>query len=168
MAQQLPVLEHHVTSSTPVFSLGHQYVSPLPYPSTSELGAIKAQVLHLSQDHRDFQACLGHDAVDLGGVKFEYLPQTIAWVTTNLPSGSYYVFIEINTLLDDLGPSCLSDKDFIDEKYHTTRGRFENESAARVAASFGRERPTIFGKMDTSTTTSASSPLPAIKIIYHV
>ena len=92
MAQQLPVLEHHVTSSTPVFSLGHQYVSPLPYPSTSELGAIKAQVLHLSQDHRDLQACLSHDMVDLGGVNFESLLRTIAWVTTNLPSGLYTTF----------------------------------------------------------------------------
>ena len=101
--------------------------------------------------------------VDLGGVKFKSLPQTIAWVSVNSPSSSYRVFMNIHTLLDYLGSFHLSNKDFIDEKYHATRGRFDNESTARVAASFGRELPTIFGKMDTSTTTSTSSPLSTIK-----
>ena len=44
--------------------------------------------------------------------------------------------MDMNTLLDALGSSHLLDKDFIDEKYHTQKDRFENESAARVA-SFG-------------------------------
>ena len=84
MIQQLFVLEHHVASSTPVFGLGHQSVSPLPSPSSSELKTINAQVLQLSKDYRNLQACFDYDTVDLGGVKFESLAQTIDWVTTNL------------------------------------------------------------------------------------
>ena len=109
------------------------------------------------------QACLGHNTVDLGGVKFQSLSQTITWVSSNLPAGSYHVFMDLNTLLDALGSSHLADKDFIDEKYHATRGKFENESTTRVVVSFGRGLPTIFGKMDSSTSSSASSPLPTVK-----
>ena len=71
--------------------------------------------------------------------------------------------MDMNTLLDALGSSHLSDKDFLDEKYHAQKGRFENESAACVVASFGRELPTIFGKMEISSSTTASSPLSAVK-----
>ena len=49
ITQQLSVLENHVASTTPIFGLGHQLVSPLLSPSSSELGAVKAQVLHLEQ-----------------------------------------------------------------------------------------------------------------------
>ena len=70
--------------------------------------------------------------------------------------------MDMNTLLDALGSSHLSDKDFLDERYHAQKGRFENESAARVAASFGRELPTIFGKMESSASGTASSPLPCL------
>ena len=70
--------------------------------------------------------------------------------------------MDMNTLLDALGSSHLLDKDFIDEKYHTQKDRFENESAARVA-SFGWELPTIFAKMATSTSATVSSHLPVVK-----
>ena len=100
--------------------------------------------------------------MEIGGVKFESLPQTIAWVQSNLPSNLYDVFMDINTSLDALGSSHLSDKDFIDEKYHAKRGRFENESTARVTASFGRELPTIFSKIGTSAFATVYSPLPAV------
>ena len=127
------------------------------------MGVIKAQTSQFVQDHKYLQACLGYDYVDLGGVKFESLPQTIAWVSANLPSGSYYVFMDLKTLLDALGSFHLSDKDVIDETYHDTRYRFENKSAAKVAAFFERDLPTILWKMDSTTTTTASSPSPSIE-----
>ena len=101
--------------------------------------------------------------MEIDVVKFESLPQMIDWVKSQLPSGSYHVFMDMNTLSDALGSSHLSDKEFFDERYHAQKGRFENESAARVAASFDRELPTIFGKIETSTSTTTSSPLPVVK-----
>lgn len=74
----------------------------------------------------------------------------IVWVQSHLPSGSYHVFMDTNTLLDALGSSRLSNKDFIDETYHAQKNRFENESTARVAVFFGLELVTIFGKVETS------------------
>ena len=71
--------------------------------------------------------------------------------------------MNLNILLDALGFSHLSNKYFIDEKYNITTGRFEKESAASVSVSFGRELQIIFRKMDSTTTSSTSSPLPSIK-----
>ena len=65
--------------------------------------------------------------------------------------------MDMNALIDAFGSSNLSNKDF-----HTQKGRFDNESVARVTPSFGRELLTIFGKMETSASSTVSSPLPAI------
>ena len=59
--------------------------------------------------------------MEIGGVNFEAFPQAIAWVKSYLPSGSYHVIMDMNTLLDALGSSRLSDKDFLDERYHTQK-----------------------------------------------
>ena len=83
-------------------------------------------MVQLFQYHKDLHACLDHVTIDLGGVNFESLPQTIAWVKANHPSGSFYVFMNLNTLLHALGSSHLSDKNFDDERCHATRGCFEN------------------------------------------
>ena len=121
----------------------------------------------LGADHQELQASIGQHMVEIRGVKFESLRQTTAWITSNLPSGSYHVFMDVITLLDALGSSHLSDKDFIDEKYHAQKGKFENKSATRVAASFGRDIPTVFGKVDSSSIVDASSsPLPAVKTYF--
>ena len=109
------------------------------------------------------QACLGNNTVDLDGVKFQSLPQTITWISANHSSSSYHVCMDLNTLLYVLRSSHLSDEDFTDEKYYATREKLENESAARVYVSFGRDLPTIFGNMDSATSTSDSSPLPSVK-----
>ena len=101
--------------------MDNQSVFPLPSPSTSELGVVKDQVLQLVQAHKDLQTYRGHDTVDLDGVKFDLLLQTINWVSLNLPSSSYYVFLEINTFVDALGASHLCDKDFIDECFNTSK-----------------------------------------------
>ena len=71
--------------------------------------------------------------------------------------------MDINTLLDALGSSHLSGKDFKYEKYHAQKYQFEYELTARVAASFGRELPTIFSMMKTSVSSTFSYPLPVVK-----
>ena len=88
--------------------------------------------------------------VNISGVKFESLRQTTSWIISNLSSVSHHVFMDVNTLLDALDSSRLFDKNFIDEKYHAQKGKFKNETTARVAASFGRELLTVFGKVDSS------------------
>ena len=69
------------------------------------------------------------------------------------------------TLLDALGSVHLSNKDFMEEKYHASRGKFDNETAARFAASFSRELPQIFGRVESSSSiqSSSSHPLPSVK-----
>ena len=103
---------------------------------------MQGQIGQLITLHKELYACIGQDVVEIGGggIKFESLPQTINLIQTHNPSCSYHVFMDMNTLLDDLGSSS---KDFIGEKYHAQKNRFENEPAARMAASFGRE----FGKV---------------------
>ena len=88
----------------------------------------------------------------------------MSWIISNLSSDSHHVCMDVNILLDALGSSRLFDKNFIDEKYHAQKGKFKNETTARVAASFGRELLTVFGKVDSSVVVdNSSSPLPAIK-----
>ena len=121
----------------------------------------------LGADHQELQASIGQHMVDIRGVKFESLRQTTAWITSNLTSGSYHVFMNVNTLLDALGSSHLYDKDFIDEKYHAQKGKFEKKSSARVTASFGKDIPTVFGKVDSSSVVGASSsPLSTVKTYF--
>ena len=61
----------------------------------------------------------------------------------------------------------LTTKDFLDENYQASRGdHFNNASEARVSASFARELPPIFGKVDSSASgvpSSSSHPLPSMK-----
>ena len=59
--------------------------------------------------------------MEIGGVNFEALPQAIAWVKSYFPSGSYHVIMDMNTLLDALKSSHLSDKYFLDERYHAQK-----------------------------------------------
>ena len=64
----------------------------------------------------------------------------------------------------------MSDKEFLDEKYQASRGKFENETAAKVAASFNRELPSIFGRVDSSSSGGqlvSTHPLPLIKFREH-
>lgn len=79
---------------------------------------MQTQIRQLFSLQKELQVCIGQDVVEIGGVNFKLLPQTITWVKSHLTSSSYHVFIGTNTLLYALGSSNLSDKDFIDEKYH--------------------------------------------------
>lgn len=51
------------------------------------------------------------------------------------------------TLLDLLGTTNSSDSDFLDGQYKASRDNFVNDSAARCAASFLRELPTLFDRV---------------------
>ena len=74
--------------------------------------------------------------VEIGDVIFESLRQTAEWVRFHVPSGAYFDFNNVIALLDALGGVHLSNKNFIEEKYHVSCGRFKNEIAARFDDSF--------------------------------
>ena len=103
--------------------------------------------------------------IEIGGETFESLRQTAEWVRFHLPSSAYFDFMEFIALLDVLGGVYLSNKDFIEEKYHVSCGRFKNEIAARFHASFSREIPHFFGRIESSSSiqSSSSHPLPSVK-----
>ena len=53
-------------------------------------------------------------------------------------------------LLDLIWTSNLTDNEFLDGQYKSNRANFVNDSAARCVASFGRELPTLFGRVEPS------------------
>ena len=121
----------------------------------------------LSVSHTSLKACIGQHVVVIGGVKFESRLQTVAWVEKHLPSAAYFVFNDVITVLDSLVSYRLSNKEFIEGEYRASRGQFDNAVVARVTASFGRELPQIFGRVETSPSGSLPSsihPLPSIKV----
>ena len=84
-----------------------------------------------------------------------------------MPCSSYHVFHDPITLLDAVGASQISNKEFLDERYHASREKFGNKIAARTAASFGRKLPPLFGKVDPTATggqPTSTHPLPLITI----
>ena len=90
---------------------------------------------------------MGQESMKMGGLKLESLLYTTSWVKKELPCSSYHVFHDPITLLDAVSASQISNKEFLDERYHEARGKFGNEVAARTTASFGRELPPLFGKV---------------------
>ena len=98
----------------------------------------------------DLTSRVGKDSIDIGGVYFQSLSQNIAWVRKYLPSNFYFVFQDVMTLLDLIGTSNLSDNEFLDGQYKDNRANFVNDSAARCAAFFGHEIPTLFGRVEPS------------------
>ena len=69
---------------------------------------------------------------------------------SELPSNAYFVFQNVITLLDFNGTSNLSDGEFLDGQYKASRANYANDSAARCAASFLRELPSLFGRVEPS------------------
>ena len=98
--------------------------------------------------------------MDIGGVTFESRLKIVAWVDKYLSSVAYFVFRDVITVLDSLVSSYLSDKYFIEGEYHASRYQFDNAVAARVVASFKRELPQMFGRVEPLST----FPLPSIKM----
>ena len=88
--------------------------------------------------------------MEIGGVRFESLPQTTVWVRTELLSRVYYLFIDAPILLDMVTFSDMLDKELLDEKNQASLGKFENETAANLVAFFNRELPSIFGRVDST------------------
>ena len=120
----------------------------------------------LSASHTSLKACIGQHVVDISGAKFESRLQAVTWVEKNLPSTAYFIFNDVVMGLDSLVSSHLSDKEFIEGEYRASRGQFDNAVVARVADSFGRELPQIFGRAETSSSGSLPSfihSLPSIK-----
>ena len=96
---------------------------------------------------------------------FQSLAHTTSWVKNELPSNPYFVFQDVTTLLDLIGTSNLSYGDFIDGQYNASRANNVNDSAARCAASFGRELPTLFGRVEhfsAGNHLASTHPLPSI------
>ena len=163
IASRLAALEAKGSFRSPMFSNS----LPLVDSTTStEILALKSSLSSIVERQKDMQACIGQLSVEIGGVRFESLPQTITWVRTNLLSGAYYLFLDAPILLDMVTSSNMSDKEFLEEKFQASRGKFENETAAKVAASFNRELPSIFGRVDATSSGHLVSthPLPLIKL----
>ena len=55
---------------------------------------------------------MGYEAVEIGGIQFQSLRQTIGWVRDELPSFAYFVFQDTVTLLDMIASTNRSDDDF--------------------------------------------------------
>ena len=97
---------------------------------------------------------------------FESVHQTTAWILKYLPSLEYFTFNDVITLLDTLGSVHLSNREFLEQKYHASRGKFDNEISARVSTSFGCELLTIFGRAESASggvTASSVHHLPTVK-----
>ena len=74
------------------------------------------------------------------------------------------------TLLDLIGTSNLMDNEFLDGQYKANRANFVNDSAARFVASFGRELPTLFDRVEPSSSgvqLASTYPLPSINNYKH-
>ena len=75
--------------------------------------------------------------------------------------------MDVSILLDMVTSSNMSNKEFLDDKCQAYRGRFENETATKVAASFNRELPSIFGRVDSCSSGGqlvSTHPLRLIKL----
>ena len=68
---------------------------PLAASSTvakSKLLSLTAELSLVRSSVSDLTSRVGQDAIEIGGVHFQSLSQTIAWVRTSLPSNAYFVF----------------------------------------------------------------------------
>ena len=92
--------------------------TPLPPSSTiaySEFSSLSSKILLLKSSVCDLTSIIGEDAIEIGGVYFQSLSQTIAWVRSRLPSNAYLVFQDVMTLFDLIGTSNLINNEFLDE-----------------------------------------------------
>ena len=160
MLQKISVLEMNRNSS-----IGSLAVPLVPSAPLTELAALKVGIVRVTEAQRDLSARLGQASVELGGVRFESLSHTTTWVCNHIPFSGYYLFHDSITLLDAVEANNLSNEVFLDERFHATRSVFENSNVALMAASFLRDLPPSFGKMDASSSKAASShPLPLVKL----
>ena len=160
----MSALEVRNQNSSSVFN---QALPPVDNTSHSEVLTLQADLSAVIVRQREMQACIGQHSVKIGGKRFGSFPQTTTWVRTHLLSGAYFLFMDVPILLDMVTSPNMSDKEFLDEKYQAARGRFENETVAKVAASFNREIPSIFGRVDSTPSggqLASTHSLPLIKL----
>ena len=139
LSSKIKQLELQVKSSSGsllAMNLGTCLIPPSPSALSTELRELTASFSQPSARQDNLQAYIGQDVVEIGGVTFESLRQTTAWVKVHLPSGAYFDFNNAITLLDALGSVHLSNKDFMEEKYHASRGKFDNETAASFSRNY--------------------------------
>ena len=162
MSTQIRQLELQLSiSSSSLGGFGLLAPPPVPPSSSTTIIELTANISRLEASYSNLKSSIGQEVVSLGGVTFEFLRQTTQLVRQYLPSG------DSPTLLDSFSSSHLTTKEFLDENYQASRGgHFNNASEARVSASFARELPPIFGKVDSSASgvpSSSSHPLPSMK-----
>ena len=89
--------------------------TPLAPPSSligSRLISVSKEINLLRSNLDDLSSRIGQEVIEIGGVQFQSLAQTIAWVRRELPSNAYFVFQDMMTLFDLLGTTNLSYNDF--------------------------------------------------------
>ena len=111
-----------------------------------------ASIPLIKREITDHSHRIGQEMLDLGGEKFESLPQTVFWVRREPVFNSYYLFLDAISMLAFIEASNLSDNDFVDNQYRVARANFVNDRATRLSASFGRELPTLFCRAKPSAT----------------
>ena len=87
-----------------------------------------------------------------GDIAFKSIQHTISLVITSLPSATYSTFDNVVKFWDTLDSIYLFNRYFMDEKYHTSHNKFDNEVTTSVSISFGRELLHIFGYAKSSIT----------------
>ena len=148
-------------------SLGNAVLPPPSSSVETKLAALSAELASLRDSHHELTTRMGNEAVEIGGIQFQSLHQTIAWVRDELPSFAYFVFQDTVTLLDMIGSTNRSDDDFLGGQFKASRANFVNDTAARSAASFDREIPTLFGRVEPTATGGepvSTHPLPLLKL----
>ena len=73
---------------------------------SEELALVRSSILELTSR-------IDQDTIEIGGVHFQSLAHTTAWVNNKLPSNDFFVFQDVVTLLDLIGISHLSNSDFL-------------------------------------------------------
>ena len=113
----------------------------------------------------DLTSRIGQDVVETGDMHFQSLVQTTARSKNELSPNASFFFKDIITLLNQIGTSIFSDGYFLDGQYNDSQANFVNGSATRCEASFGRELPTLFGRVEPSSVGvqfAPTHPLPSI------
>ena len=101
-------LRYILLSSVPIlFLLFFSLVDSKLASFSVELNLVRSAII-------DLKSTIGQYAVEIGGAHFQFLSQTTVWVRNELPSNAYFVFQDVIILLDLIGTSNLSDRDFLD------------------------------------------------------
>ena len=107
-------LDRILFSSSVSSTLGSVPIPPSTSQSDSKIAAFSSELSLVKSNIINLTSRFGQDAIEIGGVQFQSLSQTIAWVRSDLPSNCYSVFQDIMTLLDLIGTSNFSHSDFLD------------------------------------------------------